>query len=51
MAEPIMVPLARIQTEEGVQTRVKSRAGVVRDYAAAMAQQVAEGTFADPVIR
>jgi hypothetical protein len=44
--ESVMVPLARIPTDEGAQTRVRVRAAVFRDYAAAMKQQLDEGTRA-----
>src|SRR5260370_12678467 len=37
-----MVPLARIPTDERARMRVQIRAGVVRDYTAAMIEQVAQ---------
>ena len=39
----VLVPLDRIPTDEAAQTRVKPRPGVIRDYAAAMTAQIAEG--------
>jgi hypothetical protein len=48
--ESVMVPLARIPTDEGAQTRVRVRAAVVRDYAAAMKQQRAEGDLRFPPV-
>jgi hypothetical protein len=47
--ESVMVPLARIPTDEGAQTRVRVRAAVVRDYATAMKQQRAEGNLRFPL--
>ena len=46
----VMVPLARIPTDEGAQTRVQVRAGVVRDYAAAMKEQIADGGLRFPPV-
>jgi hypothetical protein len=48
--ESVMVPLAWIPTDEGAQTRVRVRAAVVRDYAAAMKQQCAEGNLRFPPV-
>jgi hypothetical protein len=48
--ESVMVPLSRIPTDEGAQTRVRVRAAVVRDYAAAMKQQRAEGNLRFPPV-
>jgi hypothetical protein len=48
--ESVMVPLARIPTDEGAQTRVRVRAAVVRDYATAMKQQRAEGNLRFPPV-
>ena len=48
--ESVMVPLARIPTDEGAQTRVRVRAAVVRDYAAAMKQQRADGDLRFPPV-
>src|SRR5262249_24460028 len=39
----VLVPLARIQTEAGALMRARIRPSVVRAYAAAMKQQLAEG--------
>jgi hypothetical protein len=39
----VMVPLARVPTDESAQTRVRIRAAVVRDYAAAMLRHGASG--------
>jgi ParB-like nuclease domain len=49
-AGTVMVPLARIPTDEGAQTRVKVRTAVVRDYAAAMIGQLAEGGLRFPPV-
>jgi hypothetical protein len=49
-ATSVMVPLARIPTDEGAQTRVQVRAAVVRDYAAAMKEQLAEGGLRFPPV-
>jgi hypothetical protein len=49
-ADTVMVPLARIPTDEGTQMRVKVRPAVVRDYAAAMRQQLAEGGLRFPAV-
>ena len=46
----VMVPLTRIPTDEGAQTRVRVRAAVVRDYAAAMKQQCADGGLRFPPV-
>src|SRR5271167_717116 len=48
--ESVMVPLARIPTDEGAQTRVRVRAAVVQDYAAGMKQQRAEGNLRFPSV-
>ena len=48
--ETVMVPLERIPTDEGVQMRVKFRAKVVREYAAAMKEQLAEGGVRFPPV-
>jgi hypothetical protein len=45
-ADNVMVPLDRIATDEKVQTRIKVRPAVVREYAAAMAEQMGEGACA-----
>jgi hypothetical protein len=45
-----MVPLARIPTDVGAQTRVRVRASVVRDYAAAMKQQRADEDLRFPPV-
>jgi hypothetical protein len=45
-----MVPLARIPTDQGAQMRVKVRAGVVADYAAAMKVQIGEGGLRFPAV-
>jgi hypothetical protein len=44
----VMTPLAGIPTDEGAQTRVRVRAAVVRDYAAAIKQQRAEDNLRFP---
>jgi hypothetical protein len=44
----VMIPLEQIPTD--AQTRVQVRAGVVRDYAAAMLQQIAEGGLRFPAV-
>jgi len=46
----VMVPLTRIPTDESAQTRVRVRASVVRDYAAAMKQQCADGDLRFPPV-
>lgn len=46
----ILVPLDKILTDEAAQTRVKPRAGVVREYAAAMKTQLAEGNWQFPPV-
>jgi hypothetical protein len=48
--ERVMVPLARIPTDEGAQTHVRVHAAVVRDYAAAMKQQRADGDLRFPPV-
>ena len=48
--ESVMVPLARIPTDESAQTRVRVRSAVVRDYAAAMKQQRAKGDLRFPPV-
>jgi ParB-like nuclease domain len=45
-----MVCLAEIQADEGSQARVKINTRVVRDYAAAMVQQLAEGGLRFPPV-
>jgi len=45
-----MVPLAHIASDEGAQTRAKISSSVVRGYAAAMAQQQANGGLRFPPI-
>jgi hypothetical protein len=49
-ADVRLVSLAQIQTDEGSQARVKIHAGVVRDYAAAMTQQLADGGLRFPPV-
>src|SRR5260370_35529204 len=49
-ADNVMVPLDRIRTDEEGQTRIKVRPAVVREYAAAMAEQVAEGGLRFPPV-
>ena len=48
--DSVMVPLSRISTDEGAQTRVRVRAVVVRDYADAMKQQGADGGLRFPPV-
>ena len=49
MAESsVMVPLARIPTDEAAQMRARVRGGVVRIYAAAMKEQHAQGGLRFP---
>ena len=45
-----MVPLALIPTDEAAQTRVRVSAAVVRDYAAAMTGQLADGGLRFPPV-
>lgn len=49
-ADSVMVPLERIPTDAGVQTRVKVREALVRQYAAAMKEQLAEGGLRFPPV-
>src|SRR5262249_8043073 len=46
----VMVPLARIPIDPGAQTRARVRARVIRDYAAAMTEQLAEGHLRFPPV-
>jgi hypothetical protein len=46
----IMVPLAQIRADEAAQTRARVRGAVVRQYAAAMTEQIAEGDLHFPPI-
>jgi hypothetical protein len=48
--DSVMVALDRIPVDEKAQTRVKVRAGVVREYAAAMKAQRAEGELRFPPV-
>ena len=48
--ESVMVPLDRIATDDQGQTRVKVRAAVVREYAAAMTGQLADGGVRFPPV-
>jgi ribosomal protein S14 len=50
VSESVMVPLDRIATDDKGQTRVKVRPAVVREYAAAMAEQIAEGGLRFPPV-
>jgi hypothetical protein len=50
VSESVMVPLDRIATDENGQTRVKVRPDVVREYAAAMVEQVGEGGLRFPPV-
>jgi hypothetical protein len=45
-----MVPLDRIATDEKGQTRIKVRPAVIREYAAAMAEQIGEGGLRFPPV-
>jgi hypothetical protein len=49
-ADNVMVPWDRIATDEKAQTRVKVRPTVVREYAAAMAEQAAQGGLRFPAV-
>jgi hypothetical protein len=49
-AERVMVCLDQIGTGEKAQTRMKVNAAVVRDYAAAMAEQITEGGLRFPSV-
>ena len=49
-ADSVMVPLDRIATDDKGQTRIKVRPAVVREYAVAMAEQVAEGGLRFPPV-
>jgi hypothetical protein len=49
-ANRVMVPLDRIPTDQGGQTRVHVHAGAVRDYAAAMTAQLADGGLQFPPV-
>jgi hypothetical protein len=49
-ADKVKVPLDRIATDEKGQTRVKVRPAVVREYAAAMAEQIGEGGMRFPPV-
>ena len=46
----VLVPLDRIPTDDGAQARTRVRDGVVRDYAAAMAQQLDAGGLSFPPV-
>ena len=46
----VSVPLNRILTDEAGQTRVQMRDAVIRDYMAAMTQQLAEGGLRFPPV-
>jgi hypothetical protein len=46
----VMVPLARIPTDSAGQTRADLRPGVVKEYAAAMKEQAAEGGMRFPPV-
>jgi hypothetical protein len=50
VTDSVMVRLDRIATDEKGQTRVNVRPAVVREYAAAMAEQVAEGGLRFPPV-
>jgi hypothetical protein len=50
IGEPVLVPLTDIPTDEAAQARVHVRTSTVRDYAAAMIQQVAEGGLRFPPV-
>lgn len=49
-SDSVMVPLERIPTDDGVQTRVKVRDNLVRAYAASMQQQLDEGYLRFPPV-
>jgi hypothetical protein len=48
--DSVLVPLDRIPTDAGAQARTRVRDGVVRDYAAAMAQQLDAGGLCFPPV-
>jgi hypothetical protein len=48
--DSVMVPIARIACDEAGQTRVKVRAAVVREYAAAMKEQLEDGGLRFPPV-
>ena len=48
--ERVMVPLACIRTDPAAQPRAKVRAGAIREYAAAMTEQLAEGGLRFPPV-
>jgi hypothetical protein len=50
VADSVMVRLDRIATDEIGQTRIKVRPAVVREYAAAMAEQMGEGGMRFPPV-